>query len=496
MAFLSEQAKLQGHSVFHAECNGAVKECSQRLDRGVLGRRVACLKCKLAGLSGYLGPAPDLLSEYNFSEDQHQAEPSYGAIATLSVMRGVGDLSELEQPLFRAQAAQLQSSMDALAKAARSWIKYRGLDAVFIYNGRIDLTNAVFSAARSLSVPVFSVERSWAGVGIQINAEGTPLDLRRYHEMVEYWSRFPLTRRQSEQAFSFVSNRFDKSSTGEFKQWNAAQAAGTGKKYSKFWVYLPSSIFERIGHPDWVSGWESDLSALELLISEGVIPQDKLLVRGHPQWSELTPATDEKYRRWCQSQDITYLASIDKVSTQELIAVSEGVIVNGSSTALEAGVMGKNIINLSPTFYEKGGFCVNLKSASDVKQFKNSVSWIESREVTRKCLRSIYTINYRCMQLTSSIVALNAYDYLFSDIKNTNYFDRLVSEGQVPSSDDSFSESCDEEEEFIRYAQSSLSASLTESSSKLKNKNTSESLRQVRRKKRYFLIDLMDRSSR
>jgi hypothetical protein len=493
MAFLFEQAKLQGHEVFFAECNGAVKVCSQRLDRGLLGRHTACLKCRVGGLSGYLSEAPDDLSKYGYSEEGFQSDPHYAAIATLSVMRGVADIGQLEEPVFKDQSRQLQSSIDVMTKAGESWIKERKLDAVFIYNGRLDLTNAILLAAQSLNVPVFTVERSWSGNGIQINAEGTPLQLERHHEMVEHWSNYPLTAAQINMACRFISDRFRKTSIGEFKQWNADQKMGLAKTHSGCWVYLPSSIFERIGHPDWHSDWKSDLTALEHLLSERIITRAQLVVRGHPQWLDLTPETQEKYRRWCDREKVVYLDSENKVNTQELISSSEGVIVNGSSTALEAGMLGKKIINLSPTFYEKGGFCVNLKGPSDVLNFSRRPAWIESDEVVIRCLRAIYTINYRYMQFTNSITARNSYDYSFNSIDSKKYFEDLVLRRRTPSADDSYSESDIDEKKFIESTGGDFYSYLNAGPTKAEKSTKAKGSVEVLRRRKYALIDLLDR---
>ncbi|MDC1160478.1 hypothetical protein OAT10_01855 [Luminiphilus sp.] len=440
-----------------------------------------------------MNEAPDYLSKYGYLEEDVESEASYGAMATLSVMRGVADLSELEEPVFKGQAKKLQRSIDVMTKAGQSWIQDRKLDAVFIYNGRLDLTNAILLAAQSLNVPVFSVERSWSGNGMQIVADGTPLQLHRHHEMVEHWSRYPLTTAQIERACSFVSGRLAQTSIGEFKQWNAGQTTGLAAMYTGFWAYLPSSIFERIGHPDWSSGWESDLRALELLLSERTITRDRLVVRGHPQWKQLTPVTQEKYRNWCKQHEVVYLESDSQVSTQELISVSDGVIVNGSSTALEAGMLGKRILNLSPTFYEKGGFCINLKEPSDVIKFARSPAWIDSSDVVIRCLRAIYTINYRYMQLTNSVTALNSYDYSFNSIDNKEYFEELVLGRRIPPDDNTFANSDSAEKQFIESARGDFYSYLNARHTKTDIANKVKGSVEVLRSNKYALLDILDK---
>ena len=173
--------------------------------------------------------------------------------------------------------------------------------------------------------------------------------------------------------------------------------------------------------------------------------------------------------------------------------MSDGVIVNGSSTALEAGMLGKKIINLSPTFYEKGGFCINLKGPSDVLKFSRSPAWIDSNDVIIRCLRAIYTINYRYMQLTNSITALNSYDYSFISIENRKYFEELVLRRRIPSDDDSFSDSDGDEKKFIESAGSDLYSYLKADYGWMETSKKVKGSEGVLRSKKYALINLLDR---
>lgn len=432
VAFLASEAQRQGHEVYWLECNSAVDVCSAKLGKSPIQKKIACLKCVGGGLRGFLDQRPDPLMRYVAKSNPASAVPGYSAISTVASHFGTSEEIGTEDPEFQIMAADVQKSIDLAQAAAEQWINHRKLDAVFCFNGRIDLTHAVMKAAASLNIPFVSVERSWHGLGIQLTLDGTPLTLGEFHNFVSGWREKPLTTAQLEKAFGLIADRFRKKAVGEFRQYNSDQQTGLVDTSQIIdWLYLPSSIFERIGHPDWKVDWKDDLHAIEQLIARGVVNPANLVVRGHPQWMTFSPGSDKRYKEWSSRAGVRYISSGNVLDTRELIWSSRAVLVYGSSAAFEAGLLGKPILNLSPTFYFEGGFLENVVGPEEISSFMERGFTMSPQEIVRKCLRTLYTINFRYMQCTEHIQADDPYEYRFKSLKNGHYFEDLINKRKI-----------------------------------------------------------------
>ncbi len=450
LAFLAFEAQMQGHNIYWLECNSAVDVCAAKLGKSSVQKNIACLKCIGGGLRGFLDKSPDQLTRYLTKTDTVSAPPGYSAISTVASHYGMSEEIGTEDPEFQRMASDVQKSIDLAQAAAEQWIKQRKLDAVFCFNGRIDLTHAVMKAAASCDIPFVSVERSWHGQGVQLTLDGTPLTLRGFHDLVSGWREKPLTKAQLWKAFGLIADRFQKKAVGEFRQYNADQRPGLiGNNRIIEWLYLPSSIFERIGHNDWKVGWKDDLHAIEQLIARGVVNPANLVVRGHPQWTTFSPESDQRYKEWSSRVGVEYITSGSVLDTRELIWSSRAVLVYGSSAAFEAGLLGKPILNLSPTFYFEGGFLENVVGPDEISSFMERGFTMPPEEIVRKCLRTIYTINFRYMQLTEQIQADDPYEYHFKGLENAHYFEDIINNRKIAPDNSTMAPDASQEDGFL-----------------------------------------------
>ena len=444
MAYLASQAKIAGHEAFFLELGPGFENCHAKLDEGYFKKKVASLKIKYAGLNGFLSGNRDTLSAFVINSDKKR-DPSkflYSARSTVASKYGISSVEGLNnENISRLIDKNLVTIQDAYA-GALAWLEIRKFDLVIGFNGRIDVTNALMQACLDSKTPYFSLERSWTGDGIQLVKNGTPLSLSTMNDVVEKWATKPLKSYQIIQAFSFLAKRFSREAFGEYQQWNSGQEFGLiDKNYS--WLYTPSSIFERVGHPDWAVEWRSDMEAVEFLLQSRSIHSSQLIVRGHPQWATYSPSSDQVYSDWCAKIGAKYIESNSKVNTQELIFKSDNIISYGSTSAFEAGIFGKNIFNLSPTFYEKGGFTTNVFSKKG--GFDKAETKLSKKEISRLCLRSLYSINYRYMKLTEEIKAIDNFDYVYKAMSQTDFFDKLCEEKDLISNKDFCNSSLDED---------------------------------------------------
>jgi hypothetical protein len=447
LAFLAQEAQKQGHEISWLECNGAFKHCYAKLNSNRLQKYLSCIKCKYGGLSGFLNKKPEKISDYlkNISIKE-QLIPGYSAVSSVASKYGLEDSKALEAEYVKDASKNIEVTVVKATIAAKKWIIDKKLDLVFCFNGRIDITNGIKQAAEDLGVGYVSVERSWIGVGIQLTFNGTPLSLKGFHQILDEWSDKPLTKIQIGKAFITIANRFTGQAYGEFQQYNSN--TNLDQKFDKIkWLYLPSSVFERIGHPDWECEWKNDFEVFRSLFSQNILDPKDLVVRGHPQWAIYSPASNDKYLKWCKEIGARYISSDSEIRTHDLIWNAESLIVYGSSSAFEAGILGKYILNLSTTFYSQGKFIDNLTSLDQIKGFKPSK--MSEIEIIRMTLRAAYSIHYRYMQLTENIKAKSSAVYSFSPILDDKYFDKILSGNKIPVNDKSFANSDNEENIFI-----------------------------------------------
>jgi len=491
MVYIINLAIKDGHEIYFLECDSAFENCSKKINQNFVEKKISCLKCNLGGLKGYIDKKPDLFSNF-INDNISNKNFSYSATSTIAGINGISEQEELNNTTIKNQISLSNKTINKAYTGAINWIKSRKLDLIFGFNGRIDITNAILNAALDCKTPYVSLERSWLGNGIQLNFNGTPLSLSGFDDVVSTFNDKPLNKMQISKAFLSISNRFNKISYGEFKQYNIKQTRGLVN--SKFkWLYLPSSIFERIGHPDWEDNWEDSFHPIKHLIKTGVIKKSELIIRGHPQWIKYSPSSEKEFKKKSKEIGVKYIPSQSNISTHELIVNCENLIVYGSSSAFEAGLLGKRILNFSPTFYQKGLFTYNYFSEKefDLKKFLNT----DPKFIIRQTLRTIFSINYRYMQFTDYIIAESAYNYKFKEFHDLNYFNKIIDNNKIPYNDFEFSPSCKEENDFLDNFFNKRSDKIFDLNFCLKfedKKRNDDSSIKIERKKNWKFMDVID----
>ncbi len=446
MVYLINHALKCGHEIYYLECDGVFNNCFLKIDKNPIIKNFSCIKCKFGGLNTFLEKSPDNFSTYLNDNDIKLKDFSYSSISTIFHKYGLSDIKNLKDPLIKKKTEKTRKTINKAYKGAKNWIKHRKFDLVFGFNGRIDITNGILNASLDLKIPYVSVERSWTGNGIQLNYNGTPTSLKGFHDTIKFFRDKPLNRDQISLAYSFVFKRFNKISLGEFRQYNLKQKKGLFKEKIK-WLYLPSSIYERIEHPDFKNNWIDPIKPINFLIKKGFIKPSEIIIRGHPQWQKYSMSSEIDFTEISKKLGIRYIPSNSKISTQELIINSENLIVFGSSSAFEAGILGKRILNLSHTFYLNGGFTYNfLKEGDfDIDKFLK----MDPRKIIIQTLRCIYSINNRYMQFLDSLKAKNSYDYDFNEFEDLKYFDKIIKNKSIPFNDDKFEKHNEAEKNFL-----------------------------------------------
>lgn len=424
--FLASLAMRAGHDVRFLTCDSDLPTCYTRelRDKSALQE---CLQCRAGGIRSYAGAGVSSIGQMSDSSSSHGAECSEWAYSSASTLGRFESPVDYKSAEFNALVEKLTPAVRKVFDAACNWIVREKLDAVCVFNGRIDVTRAIYEAAKSLAIPVVSHERTWFGDGIQLLPGEHCLGLKTVGLMVEQWKGKPLTKTQALRAASLVAGRFLKQNHTEWRAYNQAAIneewplKGGKRKY----LILPSSTNEIWGHSDWQSGWTSPLEALDAVIQKLSLNTDEILLRCHPNWAENIGKQDGRlperfYSEWAKIRGIHCIMSMDRTSTLHLITQCDAIIVSVGSAALEAGVLGKNVISISPSIYHLAGFTYNVHRSS---QLDNLNALLErgaaerdnkAKVSARQALRFFHTMVGRLPQYVNQVKAISTTQYEYA----------------------------------------------------------------------------------
>lgn len=427
MIFLAQLLERAGHRVFYLACDSDVATCYTRELRDTRPGWAECLACRLGGVRSY--PVYGVTSIGDFKQSSRIATAAQArgwAASSASTLGRFESEADFWSADFLSQRSRLEAPVAVAYGAARAWIARERLDAVVVFNGRIDLTRAIYEAAKSEGARVVSFERTWFGDGIQLLPEENCLGLETIHRLIGDWRSKPLTHAQARTAASYVAERLASSNTKEWRAYNTyAEPRDWPVPDGRHRILLlPGSLNEVWGDPGWSGDWPNTAAAYDALIAHLRLQPSDLVLRCHPNWGERIGKNDghraeEHYTQWAQSRGIHVIASNDRTSTMSLIAQCEAVGLGSSSAAVEAAALGKQVIATSPSSYRDAGFCSHATSREQLCQLvlhsrlaKDQQTLVQD-SLRRQVLRYLYTMIHRIPQYVEYVksVSTTSYDY-------------------------------------------------------------------------------------
>jgi hypothetical protein len=331
--------------------------------------------------------------------------------------------------------------------AASNWIARRGLDAIVVFNGRMDATRAIFEAAKSKGVPVASLERTWFGDGLQILPGENCLGLQSVDRLVSHWSTKPLSRAQAVKAAGYIASRFLRRNQNEWRAYNVnAEIKPWPAPGRRKILLIPSSRNENWAHPEWGSSWGHPLAAYDALIDHfGLDPAD-LVLRAHPNWGEKIGKADGRmaeacYAQWAKQRGVLAIPSTASASTLGLIEQADAVVVASGSAVLEAGALGKQVIGTAGAIYQKAGI---RESACNEAQLKALRLWVDLPEeaqealaarVRRNTLRFAYTMTHRVAQYVDYVKCVTPTQYVYKPGADGKRLIEMLKSGELIADD-------------------------------------------------------------
>lgn len=453
MFYLSQQFKKSGHDVFHLNCKGHLPTC-YNLKFKAKAKSIECLKCRAGSLYSFTKENNTFIQP----ELAHQLcnetlnDMSFSSSCTLTRIEDPQDIDSAEVKNLQ---KQLGPAVAIVYSNTKNWITSTGLDFVFFFNGRIDITRAVMQACEDTQTKFCAVERTLFAHGLQLNFGNNSLALKEIHNLSLEFQEKPLLKEQALLAAELLTSRFRRSENLEWRNYNKESKKmswprdGQGLKI----LILPSSKNEVLGQHDWRNEWEEYSKIFEQVIQKIGGDYSNCILRGHPNWAQrIGVAGGEKifkyYHDWCQVHDILMIGSASNVSTSHLIAQADVVLLNGSSAVYEASILGTPSICVARCRYQHANLAKVLLSQEELDNFRPSELFARTHEdLLRSLLRFFYSYAVRYAIFNSFIRASSIYQFHYAetvDIKRL--LDMMKSYKLIPDDTRTASSTHDEDE--------------------------------------------------
>lgn len=463
LMFLAGLARQAGHETVFLACDADLPACYTRELRDVRPDWMECLFCRAGGVRSFTGDHVSSLGALASDQPPLDVEQARDwAKSSSSTLGRFESADDYESPDFFALRDRLAPAVQRAYAAAMSWIAREKLDAICIFNGRMDATRGIFEAAKASGIRVVSMERTWFGDGLQLLPEENCLGLRSVHEMVRTWRDKPLTQAQALHAAGRVAARLTRTNFTEWRAYNTRAAKGSwpvegGKRRI---LLLPGSLNEIWGDSNWESAWPDPTQAYDAIIEHLKLSPQDLVLRCHPNWGERIGKNDgrlpeQHYTNWAKSRGVHVIASRDSTSTMDLIAQCDAIVVAGGSAALEAAAMGKQVIATAPSIYSEAGFRTDVSEPAKVQDLVLQVDLPEEeqraaeRKLRRLGLRFCYTMSRRLPQYAEHVRAVSSSQYRYPAGADPERFVDIVRTGRLRADDEAFAASEAEEDAVI-----------------------------------------------
>jgi hypothetical protein len=444
--YLAMLARSAGHEARFLACDGDLPSCYSRELRPDRAAWKHCAQCRLGGIRSFEARHVDSIGHLAAVEREPAKATQWGLSSAATIGRFEAP-DEFSGPECGAIAQRLERGARRAYSAARRWIETERLDALCVFNGRMDATRGLVEAARDAGVPFVSVERTWFGDGMQLLPNENCLGLRAVDEMMIAWRDIPLTREQALRAGAHAASRFLRRNGKEWRAYNTqAQVLPWPAAGRRRVLFTPSSRNEVWAHPDWELRWPDQTAGFDALTARlGLEPED-VVVRAHPNWAERIGLRDGArseafFRDWAQRRGIHYIAAADRTSTLGLIEQADAIVVCGGSAALEAGILGKQVISLGSSIYRCAGFespardeadLVHLVPDTDLEPPAHSA---RADRVARLTLRFCYTMAYRAAQFVPYVRAASTTRYEYFGGASPSRLEDLLQGGALSADD-------------------------------------------------------------
>lgn len=448
MIFLARLVEEAGHEAVFLACDANLPTCYTRELRDVRPDWRECMLCRAGGVRSYAAQGVTSFGDNPPASDALMSRAREWAVSSASTLGRFESAADYRGGEFEELRGRLTPAVAHAYQSASAWIKAQRLDAVCVFNGRIDATRGIFEAARDAGIRVLSFERSWFGDGIQILPEENCLGLDSVHAFARDWSDKPLAAAQARSAASRIASRITGTNLTEWRAYNrdaqhhAWPQAGGRRRI----LLLPGSLNEIYGVPHWEANWAEPTDAFDAIIERLALEPSDMVLRCHPNWAEKIGKHDGRraeayYTEWARKRGIHVIASTERASTMSLIGECDAVALASSSAALEAAAMGKQVIATAPSTYQEAGFRTNASRPELLAGLSLDVDMTPVQKAAaedklrRGALRFSYAMTNRLPQYVKHVRAVSSSAYRYVPGANPARLIDLIRSGRVQPDD-------------------------------------------------------------
>ena len=450
--FLAKLLAKDGHETFYLTCDGVVSNCYARAIKGKR-KLEECPKCILGGVRSF--PVGNITSVKSTTASLGVKILDSLALSSSCTLNRTESETEWNEPQVVAVRESLHEPINVVYQSAIRWIEQNNIEAVVCFNGRMDLPRAVTYACEQKKIPYITHERTWFGDGLQLIPNANCLSLNALGDMVKDFDEKPLTAEQAKFAGRLAGERFLQTNSLEWRLYNKNPEpapwplASEGPRV----LIIPSSKNEFAGHDEWRTDWEDNTKALDDLFEAFAIRPEQVVVRCHPNWAEnigkvVGDRSLNLYREWARKSNIYCISSEQKASTYDLIQQADIVVLNGGSSAVEAGVCGKQVICMGPSTYQEAGF-LRVFHNKQALYASGAQDALDPDTVIRKTLRYLYLRSHRFPQYVDYVKAVETTRYEYFDGADPERIISMLKTGKMMADDASFAADSSAEDAII-----------------------------------------------
>lgn len=497
--FLERLAKSLGWETYALVCDGNANRCYLRELKGT--GRLECAKCIVGGLRTFAFDHVDSAGRYWSSNNILPEHEVFVESSAYTLTRIESWEQRQSQQVAEKKQVLLADSVN-FYYAVQKWIAQRKLDAVIAFNGRMDMPRAAIEACNIAGIPYLTHERPLFGHGIILNRNTNCSSLEKIHWINKTFSAKPLTQLQCKIAAKLAADRLFGGNLLEWKNYNTNALKidrwPVPKQNSDYKVLVcPSSKNELLGHPDWATEWKDNTDALDTAVAKKWFNYRDILIRFHPSWSinfgQVTAKQcEEHYLNWCKNRGVAFIQSSSNISTQELIRLADLVVLNGSNTIFEAGMLGKPVFCLGPSPYSYSGTAYDIIGFKDFDEINmNNVLNTAPKEIIRKTLRYFYSKAAREPIYTNFVRSKTVTECFFYDGANPLLLEELLHKKNHHIADDSeISTTCKDENIVLEAFENNVFEELMELKSFIWQTSAKNELK-ISRKLPYQIVDTL-----
>jgi len=143
LQYLAGLARQGGHDVFYLTCDADLPSCHARELRPQRSRFAHCVSCRAGGVRSYTSKGVSSIGALTAATSAASIDARPWALSSASTLGRFESNADFKSRDFDALVERLVPAARAAYLAAIRWIEKEKLDAICLFNGRMDATRGI-----------------------------------------------------------------------------------------------------------------------------------------------------------------------------------------------------------------------------------------------------------------------------------------------------------------------------------------------------------------